>query len=106
MQYSAASCGAPGAPFSVESMEMRIRVECYAGYRGEDEPVALYLGERRLEVMEVVDRWLAPTHRYFKVRVRDGRQFVLRHDEAIHVWELAALVGSAAGAHRIGKPLH
>jgi hypothetical protein len=87
-------------------MEMRIRVECHAGYRGEEEPVALYLGERRLEVTEVMDRWLAPTHRYFKVRVGDGRQFVLRHDETIAAWELAALVGSAAGAHRIGHTLH
>ena len=85
---------------------MGIRVECDAGDPGEEEPIALYLGERRLEVTEVVDRWLAPGHRYFKVRVGDGRQFVLRHDAAKHAWELAALVGSAVGAHRTGKTLH
>jgi hypothetical protein len=85
---------------------MRIRVECHAGDRGEEEPIALFLGERRLEVTEVVDRWLASDHRYFKVRVGDGRQFVLLHDEVHHAWELAALVGSAVGAHRTGKTLH
>jgi hypothetical protein len=87
-------------------MKMKIRVECHAGYGGKEEPVALYLGQRRLEVTEVVDRWLAPTHRYLKVRVGDGRQFVLRHDETIHAWELAALVGTTAGARRIGQTLH
>ena len=53
----------------------------------------------------MVDRWLASDHRYFKVRVGDGRQFVLLHDEVHHAWELAALVGSAVGAHRTGKTL-
>ena len=72
---------------------MRIAVECYAGYRGEQEPRAFTLGERRFEVRELVDRWLHPAHRYFKVRVDDGRQFILRHDGGSGEWELAGLVG-------------
>jgi hypothetical protein len=52
---------------------MRIRVECYAGYRGEETPRRFFLGERAVEVREVVDRWLAPDHRYFKVRGSDGQ---------------------------------
>ena len=46
---------------------MAIRVECYAGYRGEQEPLAFWLGERRLAVRAVVDRWFAPTQRWFKL---------------------------------------
>jgi len=72
---------------------MNIRVECYAGHRGEEEPRAFTLGERRFEVLEIEDRWLHPEHRYFKVLVDDGRRFVLRHDGASDQWELAALVG-------------
>ena len=34
---------------------MGIRVECYAGYRGEQEPRAFYLGERRIEVTAILD---------------------------------------------------
>ncbi len=80
---------------------MKIRVECYAGYRGEQEPGAFVLGERRLEVRELLDRWLDPAHRCFKVRVDDGDVFILRHDERTDEWELAALVGrglSGSGA--------
>jgi hypothetical protein len=78
---------------------MRSVVECDAGYRGEQETVALHLGGCRLEVTEVVGRWLAPAHRYFKVSVNDGRRFVVLHrDETPHTRELTALVGSAAGA--------
>ena len=36
---------------------MAIRVECYAGYRGEQDPLAFWLGERRLAVRDVIDRW-------------------------------------------------
>jgi len=73
---------------------MPIRVECYAGHRGEEEPRAFTLGERRFAVLEILDRWLEPRHRYFKVKVDDGRQFILRHDSASGEWELAALVGT------------
>ena len=37
-----------------------IGVECYAGYRGEQTPRTLILGDRRIGVVEVVDAWLAP----------------------------------------------
>jgi hypothetical protein len=73
---------------------MRIAVECYAGYRGEQEPCAFTLGKRRFGVLAILDRWLEPQHRYFKVKVDDGRRFILRHDDLSGDWELAALVGA------------
>jgi len=72
---------------------MRITVESYAGYRAEQEPRAFLLGERRLEVREIVDRWVAPDQRWFKVKADDGRTYILRCDERANAWELAALVG-------------
>lgn len=73
---------------------MKIAVQCYAGYRGEEEPRAFVLGKTSFPVLEILDRWIAPDHRYFKVKVEDGRQFVLRHDSPTGAWELAALVGT------------
>ena len=67
---------------------IRIRVECYAGHRGEETPSCLYFDERPIPVAEVVDQWLAPDHRYFKVKGRDGGTYILRHDTAADVWEL------------------
>ena len=69
---------------------MKLEVECYVGYRGEQEPRAFALGERRLEVMSILDRWLAPDHRYFKVAASDGDTYVLRHDEGSGEWTLGA----------------
>ncbi len=67
---------------------LAIRVECYAGYRGEETPRRFWIGERAIEVAEVLDRWLAPDHRYFKVRGDDGDAYILRHDSAADRWEL------------------
>ena len=87
---------------------MAIRVECYAGYRGEQEPRAFWLGDRRLEAAEILDRWLAPDQRYFKVKAEDGNAYILRYDEARDEWELGGFTraqaatpaaGGASGVH-------
>ena len=67
---------------------MRIQVECYAGYRGEETPRSIQIGERRVQVAEILDRWLAPDHRYFKFESTDGDQWIIRHDSFSAQWEL------------------
>jgi hypothetical protein len=66
----------------------QIDVECHAGHRGEETPRRFRLGDRTIEVAEVLDRWLAPDHRYFKVRGGDGDLYILRHDPLADGWEL------------------
>ncbi|HEY5672887.1 MAG TPA: hypothetical protein VIR78_04220 [Malonomonas sp.] len=66
----------------------QVRVICYSGYRGEETPRRFYLEKRLVEVAELVDRWLAPDHRYFKVRCKAGDQYILRHDNRNDCWEL------------------
>ena len=65
-----------------------LRVECYAGQRGEEAPRRFFLGDRMVEVTEIVDRWLGPEHRYFKVRGDDGGVYILRHDVPEDFWEM------------------
>ncbi len=65
-----------------------IHVECYSGYMAEETPRRLLLGRRRVEVVEVLDRWLAPDHRYFKIEGDGGGIYILRHDVAAQRWKL------------------
>lgn len=67
---------------------MGIRVACHAGHRGEEEPRAFWLGERHIVAQAILDRWLAPQHRYFKLQGDDGGTYILRHDEAAGEWEM------------------
>jgi hypothetical protein len=47
-----------------------------------------------MEVADVLDRWLAPDHRYFKVRGTDGAIYILRHDANSGDWELTRFENS------------
>jgi hypothetical protein len=66
---------------------VRVSVECYAGHRGDETPLRIRFGERVVEIIEVLDRWLAPDHRYFKVRALDGI-YILRNDVTSGEWEV------------------
>ena len=67
---------------------LRVGVQCYAGHRGEQTPRTLIVGDRRIDVAEVLDVWLAPDHRYFKLRGADGDTYLVRHDERSDTWKL------------------
>ena len=67
---------------------MKIRVECYSGYKGEETPRRLIIGELVIGVAKVLDRWHAPDHRYFKVEGDDGSMYIVRHDMTSLEWEL------------------
>ena len=82
---------------------LEIHVECYSGYMAEETPRRLLLGRRRVEVMEVLDRWLAPDHRYFKIEGDDGGVYILRHDVAAHRWKLMPTPPRPAGAMGAGR---
>lgn len=75
-----------------------IRVECYCGYRSEQEPRRFFVDGNPIEITEVVDRWLCPEHRYFKVRSDDGDLYLLRHDVTEDRWELILLHGDSPGS--------
>jgi hypothetical protein len=72
----------------MDDPQITVLVDCHAGHRGEETPRRFTLGERVVEIDEVLDRWLAPDHRYFKVRGTDGDTYILRHGTAAGAWEL------------------
>jgi len=72
------------------SDEMAVRVECYSGYKGDERPVRLQIGERMLDVAEVEDRWYSPGATYFRVLLANGERYVLRREDAQDVWTLEA----------------
>ena len=71
-----------------EERLLSVGVECYAGHRGEQTPRTLILGDDRISVAEVLDAWLAPDYRYFKLKGADGDTYLVRHDERSNTWAL------------------
>jgi hypothetical protein len=82
----ATSLEPPGG--TVSEPILTIRVECYAGHRSDERPTRFFIGSRKVDVADVLDRWLAPDHRYFKVKGDDGDVYIIRHDVKEDRWEL------------------
>ena len=76
---------------------LTVGVECYAGHRGEQTPRMLMVGDRRIAVAEVLDAWLAPDYRYFKLRGADRDTYLVRHDERSDTWEPTMFRAEHAG---------
>lgn len=68
--------------------DLGIQVSCYAGHQGEETPRQFRIGARRVQVEEVLDRWLSPGERYFKVRGADACIYILRNDVRADRWEI------------------
>ena len=71
-----------------ENLFTTIAVECRAGWRGDETPRRFGEPGAQVVIAEVVDRWIAPDHRYFKVKDRDGAVYILRHDVTTDRWQL------------------
>lgn len=72
--------------------EDMLNVERAESATGELEPRVIWFGRRRVDVRLILDRWYGPDRQWWKVQTDEG-SYVLRLDETIAGWELAAVVG-------------
>ena len=69
-----------------------VRVEAYAGSRGEEQPRVFYLGEERVEVESIIHAWIGEEgqererKRYFTVKGGDGGEHLIYWDEKLMAW--------------------
>ena len=67
---------------------MRITVQTYAGYKGDERPVSFTWEGLILRITNIVDRWHDPDYNVFKVLADDGGTYLLRYDMNADNWEL------------------
>jgi hypothetical protein len=89
---------------------MRVKVEAYSGCAANERPLRFTLGERCLEVQDILDRWYSEDARYFRVRADDGDTYVLKYLQQQDTWELASFTGKHSRGSQpqapIDKTLH
>ena len=72
--------------------EGKIDVIAYSGYRGEETPRAFILHGEKIEIVQILKRWVEEEvgqrtrKRYFEVRGSDGKAHLLYYDEAAREW--------------------
>ena len=68
-----------------------LEVKCNKNVKGEEIPCELFIDGQQINVLRVVDQWLAYDHRYFKIYGDDGALYMLRHEVATDSWEIIFL---------------
>ena len=76
----------------LQSLDMRVQVECYSAYKAEERPVRFRIEGHEYFVEEVVDQWYGPSHAWYKVRGDDGNLYILRRDMSVPdgIWDLVS----------------
>ncbi len=57
---------------------MKVKVECFAGRKGDERPVRFKFHDRDYIVEEIQDHWKGLEGEFFKVLVDDGNLYILR----------------------------
>jgi hypothetical protein len=65
-----------------------VEVISYSGYRADESPRALKLGDTLLPITQIEDRWYSPGETFFRVLTQAGDRYLLRHLEAQDIWTL------------------
>jgi hypothetical protein len=73
---------------------MRIQIEPHANLRAA--PRSLFRGERRIDIIEIMDQWYGPDYRYVKLRAHDNSVYIIRFDEIGDQWELIMFCAAPA----------
>jgi hypothetical protein len=64
------------------------QVECHSGSQYAEYPLAFTWQDRRLEVVEILDRRRTPAGKGFRVRAVDEQVYDLFYDELSQVWQV------------------
>jgi hypothetical protein len=76
--------------------EEQIDVISYSGSKGDERPLTFVLRGLRIDVIEIVDNWVAEESRdrirkrYFRVKGSDGNTHRLYYNENVHQWYYAS----------------
>ena len=81
---------------------MRVCVECRAE-SATGEPLRFILGDRTIEVDDLLDRWYSEDAYYFRVRGGDGHLYVLKHHNA-DGWELTSFTRRGSQGTGVRSP--
>ncbi|MBW1912876.1 MAG: hypothetical protein JRI43_06905 [Deltaproteobacteria bacterium] len=76
---------------SGDEFPIKIEVAAYSGYKANERPLYFIINERKLDVVNIIDRWYGVEHDYYKVLADDGRLYLLKWNRIHDVWFLVKM---------------
>ena len=72
---------------------VKIEVVAYSGYKANERPLSFVLEQKKLAVVDVLDRWYGVEHDYFKVLADDGKVYLIRWHRLPDLWFVVKIMG-------------
>lgn len=72
--------------------EEKIEVIAYSGYRGEETPRTMIFREKKIEIKDILNRWIEEgagdreKRRFFQVKGKDGCEYKIYYSEGSMEW--------------------
>jgi hypothetical protein len=76
----------------VAQTSVNIEVMAYSGYKANERPLYFVLEQKKLSVVEVLDRWYGEEHDYYKVLADDGKVYLIRWHRFLDSWFLVKIL--------------
>jgi hypothetical protein len=81
---------------SEEKCPEKLQVESYSGYKANERPTLFSLKDKRVGIVDIIDRWYGADHDFFKVLADDGRVYLLKWHRLTDEWFLVKVVERGA----------
>jgi len=69
-----------------KSHDQIIEVMAYSGYKANERPLYFVLADKRVDVVEVLDRWYGEDYDFFKIRGNDDNGYLIKWHRVLDVW--------------------
>jgi len=73
---------------SKNNTEGQIKVNAYSGFKANERPLSFSMGDLKVEIVKVIDRWTDPDRDFFRVQGDDGRLYILSWDRGKDTWSI------------------
>ncbi len=78
-------------------LPVNIEVAAYSGYKANERPLYFRFEQKKLSVVDVLDRWYGEEHDYFKVLADDGKVYLIRWHRLQDSWFLMKILEKSGG---------
>jgi len=65
-----------------------VEVISHSGYKADESPRLLKIGDTLLPIAQIEDRWYSPGETFLRVLTETGDRYLIRHVEAQDTWTL------------------
>jgi hypothetical protein len=70
-----------------KKIEKNIVVNAYYGYKANERPVDFTIGDRKVEIVDITNRWVEPDRDCFKVKGSNGKIYCLYWLREEDLWQ-------------------